>query len=398
MAEVKWIKLTTDMFDNRKVKHLRRLPDGNNIVLIWVMLLTMAGRCNSNGMIFLTENIPYTPKMLADELDFEENTVVLALKSLEQLNMIVTDGGFFTIAGWEEYQNIEGMDKIREQNRIRQQRRREKNKQALIGNEKTCEYCGNEGSTIDHIIPKTKGGKDTPENTVCSCLSCNMRKTNRPLEAFLNDLIVSNNDFEVSRILTNSKLMRHVVYDGEFFIPRNVTLQVTERHAIDKDIDKDIDIEEEIEKREKRETTTPQQIADLFNSICSSFPSVRSLSEARKKAIKARLNTYTLEDFRKCFEMAEASSFLKGSNDRNWTATFDWLIKDANMPKVLEGNYDDKAKATQGRKEIVPHWCSISADDAMKKADERTEKKVAALDDSYLERVEKLKRELGAKS
>ena len=128
MADVKWIKITTDMFDNRKIKHLRRLPDGNSIVLIWVMLLTMAGRCNSSGMIFLTENIPYTPKMLADELDFEENTVQLALKALEQLNMIVTDNGFFTIAGWEEYQNIEGMEKIREQNRIRQKKWYEKQK------------------------------------------------------------------------------------------------------------------------------------------------------------------------------------------------------------------------------------------------------------------------------
>ena len=126
MAEVKWIKLTTDMFDNRKIKHLRRLPDGNNIVLIWVMLLSMAGRCNAGGMIFLTENIPYTPKMLADELDFEENTVKLALDALEQLNMIVTDGRFFTIAGWEEYQNIEGMEKLREQTRKRVAKCREK--------------------------------------------------------------------------------------------------------------------------------------------------------------------------------------------------------------------------------------------------------------------------------
>ena len=110
MADVKWIKITTDMFDNRKIKHLRRLPDGNNIVLIWVMLLTMAGRCNSGGMIFLTENIPYTPKMLSDELDFEENTVRLALEALEQLGMVVTDNGYFAIAGWEEHQNIEGME------------------------------------------------------------------------------------------------------------------------------------------------------------------------------------------------------------------------------------------------------------------------------------------------
>lgn len=128
MADVKWIKITTDMFDNRKIKHLRQLPDGNNIVLIWVMLLTMAGRCNSNGMIFLTENIPYTPKMLADELDFEENTVQLALSALQQLNMIVTDSGYFSIAGWEEYQNIEGMEKIREQNRLRQKKWYEKQK------------------------------------------------------------------------------------------------------------------------------------------------------------------------------------------------------------------------------------------------------------------------------
>jgi predicted phage replisome organizer len=117
--DVKWIKLTTDMFDNRKIKHLRRLPDGNNIVLIWVMLLTMAGRCNSGGMIFLTENIPYTPKMLADELGFEENTVILALQVLEQFQMVVTDNGHFKIAGWEEYQNVEGMDRIREQTRKR---------------------------------------------------------------------------------------------------------------------------------------------------------------------------------------------------------------------------------------------------------------------------------------
>lgn len=128
MADVKWVKLTTDMFNNRKIKHLRRLPEGNSIVLIWVMLLTMAGRCNSGGMVFLTENIPYTPKMLADELDFEENTVVLALNALESLNMIVTDSGYLTIPGWEEYQNVEGMDKIREQNRIRQKKWYDKQK------------------------------------------------------------------------------------------------------------------------------------------------------------------------------------------------------------------------------------------------------------------------------
>lgn len=154
MSEIKWIKLTTDMFDNRKIKHLRKLPDGNNIVLIWVMLLTMAGRCNAGGMIFLTENIPYTPKMLADELDFEENTVQLALRALEQFNMIVTNNGYFTIAGWEEYQNIEGMDKIREQNRIRQAKF--KQRQKLLESNVTDNVTVTQGNATDIDIEKDK--------------------------------------------------------------------------------------------------------------------------------------------------------------------------------------------------------------------------------------------------
>jgi predicted phage replisome organizer len=116
------------MCDNRKIRHLRRLPEGNNIVLIWVMLLTMAGRCNAGGMIFLTENIPYNTKMLADELDFEENTVRLALEALERFGMVNTSGDWLSIAGWEEHQNIEGMEKIREQNRLRKAAQRERQK------------------------------------------------------------------------------------------------------------------------------------------------------------------------------------------------------------------------------------------------------------------------------
>lgn len=128
MADVKWIKITTDMFDNRKIKHLRKLPEGNSIVLIWVMLLTMAGRCNSGGMIFLTENIPYTPKMLADELDFEESTVQLALKALEEFNMVeIIDNGL-CISNWEKYQSVDRLAEIREYNRLAQKRSRAKKK------------------------------------------------------------------------------------------------------------------------------------------------------------------------------------------------------------------------------------------------------------------------------
>lgn len=85
-----------------------------------------------------------------------------------------------------------------------------------------------------------------------------------------------------------------------------------------------------------------EQIKAMYNEICKSLPRCTAMSDARKKAIKARFSSgYTLDDFKRLFEKTEASSFMKGANSRNWRATFDWLLKDANMAKVLDGNYDD---------------------------------------------------------
>lgn len=131
MSKVSWIRIEIDMFDNRKIRHIRKLPEGNNIVLIWMMLLTMAGRCNANGIIFLTENIPYTNKMLADELDFDESVIELALTILEKFGMITRDGAELSIPGWEEHQNIDGLEKIREQTRKRVAEHRKRQKELL---------------------------------------------------------------------------------------------------------------------------------------------------------------------------------------------------------------------------------------------------------------------------
>lgn len=89
-----------------------------------------------------------------------------------------------------------------------------------------------------------------------------------------------------------------------------------------------------------------QKIVEAFNSICLSYPQVKAISENRKKAIKARLKTYSEADIVMAFEKAEKSDFLKGKNNRNWSATFDWLMKDSNLTKVLEGNYDNKSESS----------------------------------------------------
>lgn len=133
-----------------------------------------------------------------------------------------------------------------------------------------------------------------------------------------------------------------------------------------------------------------QQIVDLYNSTCKSFPSVRSLSEARKKAILARLKTYTVEDFKTVFQNAEASSFLKGRNDRNWSANFDWMISDKNMAKIIEGNYADRP-GRFGRKENLPGWFGqrdLSPDELQAIEQMMTE------DDGFQEEADQLRREL----
>lgn len=197
--EVSWIKLTTDMFDNRKIKHLRKLPDGNNIVLIWVMLLTMAGRCNSGGMIFLTETIPYTTKMLADELDFEESTVTLALKSLERLGMISYDP--LEITNWEEYQNVDGMERIREQTRKRVSDYRARQKE-LKAPENDCNVTRN--ATVTHgnatDIDKEKELDKEVNLSVSKDTDCRSDERQKVIDEW-NDLGIS----PVSRLTSGTK-------------------------------------------------------------------------------------------------------------------------------------------------------------------------------------------------
>ena len=110
------------------------------------------------------------------------------------------------------------------------------------------------------------------------------------------------------------------------------------------------------EKIKRRKDVDYQQIADMYNNTCVSFPRLQKLSDSRKKMIKARLNTYSIEDIQRAFELAEESDFLKGQNNRNWSATFDWMMKDTNLAKILEGNYSNKIQSnhnpSNGRKGI----------------------------------------------
>ena len=136
MNEAFWIKLYTDTFENPKIAKIRRLPAGNDILLIWIMLLATAGKCNAGGLVRITESIPYTVEDLAEKFRFKESTVKLALHSFVQYDMIeIFDNDFIFIKNWSEYQSEDKLAEIREKDRERKRIKRAEAKALAAGKE-----------------------------------------------------------------------------------------------------------------------------------------------------------------------------------------------------------------------------------------------------------------------
>ena len=128
MAEIRWIKLRIDMFDDEKIKIIQSMPEGDAILVIWIRIIALAGKCNAGGLVLVEDEFPYTDEMLSVIFNKPLATVRLALKTFEKFRMIESTEKGFYITNFDKHQNVEGMDKIREQNRIRKQRERAKKK------------------------------------------------------------------------------------------------------------------------------------------------------------------------------------------------------------------------------------------------------------------------------
>ena len=125
-----------------------------------------------------------------------------------------------------------------------------------------------------------------------------------------------------------------------------------------------------------------QHIADLFNTLCPSLPPVIILSDSIIQDLTESLNKYANDIFKQVFEKAEKSPFLKGKNERKWTASFDWLIKEENIAKVLNGNFDDTGKQGSPELTAIENWINKGCP------------KTIADDDSIRERAEALKQKI----
>ena len=127
MPGVPWIKLWVGIFDDEKIKIIQQFPEGDTIILCWLKLLCMAGKCGMGGKVAVNENIPYADDMLAAVWGTPVATVRLAVETLEKLGMLkLLDGGDILITNWDRYQSVKSYDDVKEQWRIRQQKHRQK--------------------------------------------------------------------------------------------------------------------------------------------------------------------------------------------------------------------------------------------------------------------------------
>ncbi|WP_024346552.1 phage replisome organizer N-terminal domain-containing protein [Lacrimispora indolis] len=309
MGDIEWIKLRIDMFDDEKIKMIQALPEGDSILVIWIRLIALAGKCNSSGLVLVEDEFPYSAEMLATIFNKSLTTVRLALQTFEKFRMVETTSKGIYITNFEKHQNAEALDKIREQNRLRKQRERERKKALLL------EESGG-------------GAPCLPDNG-------------------------SNND--------SDNVTCHVTETGQ---PREVTHLEEERRKENKEKDiKDISSCEDIVGDPLPDTPKPRIFYDKimtdYHTVCMDLPSIKAVSEARKAKIRTLLNELDklklltdktpYERLHTIFQMSQESDFLSGRNGKWNGCSFDWLINKTNALKILEGNYQNKGGLTDGR-------------------------------------------------
>lgn len=131
MADVKWIKITTDIFDDEKLLLIESLPDADAIIVIWFKLLCLAGKQNNKGVFMLNDSIPYTDEMLATIFRRKLSVVKMALETFERFGMVIRIDGAVTIPKWGKHQNLDQLENKKEYMRVYMRDYREKQKQLI---------------------------------------------------------------------------------------------------------------------------------------------------------------------------------------------------------------------------------------------------------------------------
>lgn len=285
-----WIKLRSDFFDLPAIEWLSEQENGYAYIVLYqkLCLITM----NTSGE--LSQQIgeviaPYDAKRISRATNFDIDTVVVALELYRQLGLIYEqENGVLKISGLEK----------------------------MVGSE--SKWAG---------YKREARGKKTEklDNVQSMSKKCPTKSLDNVQQEYKSSELKSLESIKSLEFKSQSQRGEDThLYGAESLPdagePESVSVQNDERQRIDY-----------------------AKIQGMYNAICTALPRCTAMSDSRKKAIRARMSSgYTTDDFQRLFEMAADSPFLCGAGDRDWRATFDWLIKDANMAKVLDGNYSNK--------------------------------------------------------
>lgn len=285
-----WLKLKEDFFKRHDIRIIESMDNGKEYVLFYLKLLLES--ISHEGKLRFSDAIPYNEKMLSTITDTNVNIVCSALKVLKELSLIETldDQTLFM----SEINNMVGSENS-SAGRVRRFRER------------------NKTSQCDALVTKCDDNLSQSDEKALQCNASPLQCNNETLHCN-TDLLQSN----------TSSLHCNI------------------------EIEKEIDTEKELEQDKpaavdaSSENCPFSEIQLLWNEICVSYDKLQGIEGARKKAVGDRWKHYkSLDIFRKLFEKAQASSFLKTSSYRGWKADFDWLMKAENFEKALSGKYDN---------------------------------------------------------
>lgn len=128
MSDVKWIKLMVNTFTDEKIRYIRTLPNGAEMVLMWLWLLCLCGKSNSGGYVMMTDTLPYNPDILASTFDVDIKLVQFALSTFQNLRMIEIENDSIYITNWEKYQSLGKLEAKKKYDREYQRKKREQKK------------------------------------------------------------------------------------------------------------------------------------------------------------------------------------------------------------------------------------------------------------------------------
>ena len=157
MYNLQWLKIEIKIFSNRKIQILLKEQDGDTYFRVWIQLLTIAIECNCDGKLVIGENKPMTIENFSKIMGKSKKKIEKIIKKFQELNMIIVEEGAYKIKNWDEYQSIESSEKYKEQNRIRQQKYRERQKsEKEKSNVTITENNAQEDNTLEKIIENNR--------------------------------------------------------------------------------------------------------------------------------------------------------------------------------------------------------------------------------------------------